>query len=581
MASIQSNAPSSFGSAIMREGRLTMGQKINEFDPNESLINLKKELLKVNEPSELKIKDNKEKKLPELETIRTKAISLQSKAQELSNYLGANKSIPNIFGARTFSVVSTDNSAEIVATNESKVARADVSISVIRLATQDTLTSNSSLVIAADSQTVGQSGELWINGIKIMDVETTTTIGEVIEAINNAPESAHVKAELLKIDEGQYRLTITHTELATPISLAGTNASLRGLSGLYLPEDGDLSTADSLRAEFTYNGMTVKRNSNVVNDLITGTSINLRSVSTTGVKGRIETHFAGAFEAIQNFVVSYNDLAENVLKHRKLGDDGQPAEDASLYYSSVLLEMTSLVESAPSHVLGHNFETDLALLDQIGIRRTSEGQLEIFDQALLYSKITTQFSAVQKLFGDYATSNTSYFEARAIPKDMHTFATKDVTVTYFNDDGALKATFSAPGLVSETVEVGSSHVFTSNSEGSFAGLVIVYDGPTLGEGESQTSVLKFTKGIAANLYEGLSNATVKRNNNSEPAVSLFDRAIDEILKETESLEEKIKSVEESIDSKIQIMQKRLGVLYEASNRTTQISAMLEMLYKEK
>lgn len=581
MTSIQSNAPSSFGSAIMREGRLTMGQKINEFDPNESLVNLKSELLKANEPLELKIKDNKEKKLPELETLRTKAISLQSKAQELSNYLGVNKSIPNIFGMRTFSVSATDNSAEIVATNESKVSRADVSIYVTRLATQDTITSHTSLVIASDTQAVGQSGELWINGIKIMDVETTTSIGEVIAAINNAPESAHVKAELLKIDEGQYRLAITHTELATPISLAGTNASLRGLSGLYLPEDGDLSTADSLRAEFTYNGITVKRNSNVINDLITGTTINLKSVSTTGVQGRIETHFAGVFEAIQNFVVSYNDLAENVLKHRKLGDDGLPAEDASLYYSSVLLEMTSLVESAPSHVLGHNYETDLALLDQIGIRRTSDGQLEIFDQALLYSKITTEFSAVQKLFGDYATSNSTYFEARAIPKDMETFATKDVTVTYFNDEGVLKATFSAPGLVSETLEVGTSLVFTPDSEGAFAGIVAVYDGPTLGEGESQTGVLKFSKGIAANLYEGLSRATVKRNNNSETAVSLFDRAIDEILKETESLEEKIKSVEESIDSKIQIMQTRLGVLYEASNRTGQISMMLEMLYKEK
>ena len=42
MTSIQSNVPSSFGSAIMREGRLTMGQKINEFDPNETLERLEK-----------------------------------------------------------------------------------------------------------------------------------------------------------------------------------------------------------------------------------------------------------------------------------------------------------------------------------------------------------------------------------------------------------------------------------------------------------------------------------------------------------------------------------------------------------
>jgi flagellar capping protein FliD len=366
--------------------------------------------------------------------------------------------------------------------------------------------------------------------------------------------------------------------MATPITL-GDDQSGSLLGALFLPTTP--TTTESLQAIVTYNGMTIKRAQNIITDVAPGLTLELLGPSSgAGVLGSVTNNYNGVLTTIKQFVSLYNAAYTEVAKQMEIDAEGNPVETAYLHGLSSMMSINDLYKKGAAAYKGLSFSADLANLSSIGIKTEKNGTLTITDEATLLSTIKTNFEGVRKLFGDYASSTSALFQVRALPTNMDRLAGKNIAVTIANTDGTLKATLSCPdaGIEPETITL-TSKIVDGNSTVNFKGLLLQYSGNG-SEGTSDATTLVCTQGIAATFYDAIQTAT-KPSTSSATTKSLFEVANQEILNGIERVQERIDTITATVDARIKAMQSRTSKLYEAYNRATAASQLLQTLYSDR
>lgn len=570
-----------FGQATFKDGRVQIAQKMDGLDINAILTGLRTEMLKTAEPFELEIQSKKEKELPTFEKIRTATLAVQRKANELKNYLGV-APIPNVFTAKEFTEVTNDGSARILIQNGAKANEGEVELKVIQKARYDRVLSDGGHYLSGPSQVIlpsleeGSTQKLIVNGVAI-PITNKTTIAELVEGIKSAP--AGVKADLVRINEGQYQLCLTASTMAKPITLEDDQGGSLLTSGLFLPTTP--TDAERLQALFTYNGMTITRPTNIITDVAPGLTLELMGLSTTGVSGSITNDYTGVFATIKQFVSLYNAAYKDVAKQLEIDAEGNPAKTAYLHGLSSMVSIHDLYKKGITDYKGLSYSTDLTSLSRIGITTEKDGTLAITDDATLLNHIKTNFEGVRKLFGDYATSSSALFQVRALPTNMNKLAGKNIEITFSNTGGGLTATLSCPdaGIAPETISL-TNKIVDGNSTINFKGLLLQYTGSGA-VGTSDNTTLVCTQGIAATFYDSIKTATQVSDGTSAATKSLFELTNQEILNGIERAQERIDRITASVDTRIKAMQGRTGKLYDAFNRATAASQLLQTLYSDR
>lgn len=343
-------------------------------------------------------------------------------------------------GERQSIAIDSDNqSLEDIATliNESD---ADVSASVLRVAENDyrlTLTANdtgkdisytyqeegftfetttqasdstgevmTSEAFASDSSALGLTGTLSVNGndIALTGTETLNDIQASVDAL------AGVSAQVTYDSEaGTYSLEVENDTAGGAVELNFSDSDAgTGLSGLM--DSGAYVAAE--KAEIVINNITVERESNTIDDLINGLTLNLNaedSAETLNIS--IKENYDTAKTSLSSFVDAFNNVVSTLDKYQsysaetKTGGNLLGDGTTNVLRSGLRRMMFSSVDGISSSVNS---------LSRLGIEVEESGQLsfnsDTFDTAMGSDKddVTTFFTSEEDGNSGFAVNFDSF-----------------------------------------------------------------------------------------------------------------------------------------------------------------------------
>lgn len=316
------------------------------------------------------------------------------------------------------------------------------STTVNTVSNTQTDTYSSDFTVSDLNTAMGLSGSFVINNISVT-LTADMTAQNLMDALNNLDENQKsVSASWISVGEtGTYQLKLTALSQGVSINALGTQATDDTLSdqqGLCIPTT--TTATDLLISKFTFNGIDIERNSNVVTNLIDGVTINLNNVSTKDTVFSIEYDKQTAYLNITQFVDAYNDVIKTMAQY--CDDQNGKNEDAILKNNPMVSQikymllnsknLASLGESGTSSSIYSLGDLGITFLSgQTGKNDEVEGML-IIDQGKLVKKIMNDdYKNVIKLFGDYAEISNSEFKIAKFPDNVNTnIIGKEISIDY-------------------------------------------------------------------------------------------------------------------------------------------------------
>lgn len=296
---------------------------------------------------------------------------------------------------------TTDRPEFLTASASASAIAGSYNVDVVALARAQ---SNQSGSYASDTDqliTAGAGSKLafTVNGETTFDIDlsnATYSLQDVATAINAADEG--VSAQVVKVDDGDYRLVVTGQlgeDAAFTVQGVGSADVVALGSGL---SAGALQTAQD--AELTINGLTIKRATNSISDAIQGVTLDLAAESQGTITQLTVTPDATATAGkVKSFVDKYNAVVDFVQAQNQLDGNGKPS--SALFGDSTLRS----VQSALRGILGSQVTTgnqSYELLAQVGIDSDRNGRLT-FNQGEFETAVAADQGAVKALFTEAQT----------------------------------------------------------------------------------------------------------------------------------------------------------------------------------
>lgn len=577
------SSPPMFGTIRQSDdGKIKINQTIQGIDYGEYIELLTKDYdVKITKNKD-KISTNQKTVIPAIEDIRSKLAALKGILKPLSG--SDSISNPDIFNKKNVNFSASDGAVEMIVPPTMNVGDQNFSLNVVQLAKNDQLQSNAGQQFGSTSQTISGSGDLVINGQTIINIaDGVTTLQDVVTAINASSSSTNVIAEAALTQTGQYTLLIKSTQTAVPISLTGTDASLRNaVGGLYLPDDDQPSTLQSLQAQVVYNGVTYFRSSNTgITDIVVdpinnvGATLNLQKPSVTPTIGKISYDRDGINAAIHDFVSVYNAVQDGIETYRN-----DETLKASKEFQKFLKGVDELLAKGPkAAAVGLDPTVNLVLLTQVGITKSelNPHHLEINEEKLKSFTHSTadQLVSLSKVFeSGYTSSNTNFSSTRK-PHVLSNIAGNPITITYTNTGSSFQATLSASGIPDVTFDTVEN--FIVGPEGTpYEGMFIRYRG-TLLPSESDTTTLTFLNGIASQFSNKLEQASTKLKDEAGNPVSICDTILAEINQSDKKFQKIIDEAQKKSDTAVKRAEADYDKLSKANSGLESINRLIDSI----
>ncbi len=179
------------------------------------------------------------------------------------------------------------------------------------------------------------------------------------------------------------------------LNLGATRQSFVQNAGLDTP--GYVNAVTSLNSKFEFNGLNLERNSNVITDLLTGVTINLKSVMQTTdatVNLTVESDTSKVKEKVESFVTKFNELY-TYLKEKTVSTG---TKRGLLLGDSTADSVLSILRTVASSSITGISSTEINTLSKLGITFTTSGGLTISDSSRLESSIKDNLSQVEAVF---------------------------------------------------------------------------------------------------------------------------------------------------------------------------------------
>ena len=172
----------------------------------------------------------------------------------------------------------------------------------------------------------------------------------------------------------------------------------------------ETSSNSQLNSQINFNGLTISRNSNVINDLVTGVTFNLKSAmesSDADVSVTVSNDVKKIESNVQNFITKFNDIYQ-YLKANSSGGSSSSAGGALAYDSNASSLLGILRSVAYTNISGLP-SGSLNSLSQIGISFDAANGLSISDTAKFEQQVNEKADQVSALFNSTnGVANTLY-----------------------------------------------------------------------------------------------------------------------------------------------------------------------------
>lgn len=326
--------------------------------------------------------------------------------------------LTSTFRARTASV-SNIEAASVTATAGTTLQTHNLSIS--KLAQSHSIAGKSTFVTADDPVGADAAGSFTI-GVGAVTRTITVTATDTLNSLRDnirAQSGDLVSAEVVKVQdpttlEDRYRLVLTSKTMgaAGGITLTADPASPNILeqTGLGFTTSGTLTNviSDAQDSEFTLDGQSYKRPSNVIADVIGGLSITLKSANaTTPVTTTITV--SQNQDAVANSVQAWVDGLNAALSglKAKTSYDPQTRKAAVLADDPLARQLLNSMKGMLSNVVAGQ-PSNLDSLSDVGITTGAYGTADfgkvLLDKAKLTAQLGQNEDGVARLFGALRTN---------------------------------------------------------------------------------------------------------------------------------------------------------------------------------
>ena len=334
----------------------------------------------------------------------------------MDNVYGSLKSLTEygVFEARTAS--SSNSSVASVSALESSDIQ-DFSLEVVNLATKEI--EQSGTFTANDANVATGSGELELAiGAKTYRIayDATTTLDKLKENINKVAGES-VDATIVQVGSSDFRLMLSADATGTgqdiSITDLGDGAGNNTLDTALTTGMSNIQTA--VDANFKFNGLDIVRQSNTVDDLLSGVTITLKDAGTTNVS--VKQDRDNIESKINNFIDKYNSALLQLNTDTK---SSQKEEERGVFSSdSTIKGMKRDMQNILNTVGG-----GVGMMQDYGIDISRDGQLSL-DSSKLNEKLDENPDNVQAFLagGTFVKSDGSEAEVQGIFSEMEdTFA---------------------------------------------------------------------------------------------------------------------------------------------------------------
>jgi len=184
---------------------------------------------------------------------------------------------------------------------------------------------------------------------------------------------------------------VTGTLLQT-LGIDDESVAATGTTGGYIYADSELT------AEFTVDGVSVSRDSNVLDDVIAGMTITLHAAQSVGdpaVDLTVNPDQSAIRSAVDDFITKYNDVVEYL--RAKTAVDLETGERQALGGKYIYLQLLSDLRSTVAGIVSTG-SSDVQMLSDIGIAQASDGTLSISDDDEFNQALESDPDAVEALF---------------------------------------------------------------------------------------------------------------------------------------------------------------------------------------
>lgn len=328
--------------------------------------------------------------------VNTRLYNLQQKVYNLKSSLTF-KSQKVIMGSEEYFTASASTGAP----------NASYQVEVVNLARAHTVASKT---LEAANTSLGYTGKFQING-KEIEVTATDTLNSIASKINSTADVG-VNAAIVKIADGEYRMTLTskQTGAANAIQVTDDDGILANLG--FLDDSGEFANLIQEAADATIkvNGLTVNRASNTIDDVIPGVKLTLKKAGSTNIS--VERDLDKIITAVKEFVDQYNSTMSFI--NESMAYNKETKEKGVLLGESTLLYLQSELRSILTRTVSSN-PTKYNSLTMIGIstgaynqsiEATKSGNL-VLDESKLRTALEENFDAVAQLFGAKITNVAS------------------------------------------------------------------------------------------------------------------------------------------------------------------------------
>lgn len=325
-------------------------------------------------------------------------------------------------------------------------------------------------------------------------VDGSMSLNQIAAAINANTDTSNVRASVIKTSESGFQIMVEALDTNRSF-IVGNTAGMSALQAMGVT-DGMGGFQDVLRApqpaSIEFDGVTVTRDDNNFDDLLTGVDIDIKNAAPgTIINLEVTDDTTSVKDAILNFVDAYNALRDFIVQNQQISESGQVAENAVLFGDALL----SGVADTYSTVLAEQFSATgtLRTIRDLGITIGSQNKLAVTDEVALDNAILNNFADLRAAFQASGTSDNADF---ALLGSTSRFGSQNITFD-ITTDGA--------GTITNVAVGGDSSLFTINGDSIIGNEGTAYEGLRFSYvgAASATVNFNFNQGLADRLKNSL------------------------------------------------------------------------------
>ena len=415
-----------------------------------------------------------QKKLDETTATISEMATLKSTLSSLNDNLYA----PTAGSGLSASSASSDISIEITDPFTATPFESDINITSLASAQVLAFSSFDSVAFTSKTDTLATSDDVltiefgtWESGTftansdvdsQTLSISASSSLSYLASALNDLD---YVSARIVETTSGYYSLVVkSETGADYALNISSSNGSLADFETEDSDADGtvDSEIVAASDANFTVDGISMTRSSNVIDDIFDGVTVSLNEANSSSVKLSVLESSENALAEMKAFVDIINENRTYLKEATKRGLNGAASGPlAGNVTAATIKKYLNTLTINP--IIG--FDDNSFYLSDLGVQTNQDGSLSLDEDAFLTS-FDDDPTAYRSVFQSVNKTGSSYFTASTSSNANLTSGAYDLDYDSASD------TLTVDGVTFTTGSTSDGYTKYYDWSGSFPGLTL-------------------------------------------------------------------------------------------------------------